>query len=46
MEERNSFVVPKVDVHYFTVEDILTTSSATIAPTGPIDPELPPDDDF
>ena len=40
MEEKTSFVVPKVDVHHFTVDDILTAS------TGTIDPELPPDDDF
>lgn len=37
------FECPDISILRFTLEDVLTTSSN---PTGPIDPELPPDDDF
>lgn len=38
-----AFERPDVLIRRFSVEDLLTTSST---PTGPIDPELPPDEDF
>lgn len=38
-----AFERPDVSILVFSTEDILTTSSN---PSGPIDPELPPDDDF
>lgn len=37
------FECPDISIHRSSIEDVLTTSSTH---AGPIDPELPPDDDF
>lgn len=42
------FELPEMKITRFDLRDILTASgeSETTKPSGPINPELPPDDDF